>query len=276
MKTKGILIIAFAVLMVFTLSVPDIEADAALPTGISVAIEVNEGIEKIGVCIGSTFTSSSSSAKFYTADGTFSALKNTTVSWYAWAKDGYTLDSGSYSGSITIESTATNYVISPTAHKDLESYTLTVTLRAGVANIVLTYGSTTETFTSSGTANIDEGTMVSWTATPAPGYNMVQSSGTVYMNDNNTIAPYTSVKTFTITATWTPTDATPDLTWTLEWASGKALTGAVTDYVTMTVSADKKSVTLTFKKAFTSGQMILTCYATNNPSVKATCTVTCS
>lgn len=266
---KKLLVVCLALLMVFTLSVPRIQADAAL-VGVNVSIELNTGIESIGVCLGTTYNAAN--ARIYTASGTYPGLEGRTLSWKATAKPGYILDTES--GTLTPSSLGIN-TIAPTASK--QSFTLTVVILNGMDNIKITYGSNSKTFTSTGAVDVEYGTSVSWTATPKVGYKAASSStGSFTMTSANTIAPAVTVKSFTVTASWTPAEEDPDLTWTLEWASGKALTGAVTDYVTMTVSADKKSVTLTFKKAFTNGQMILTCYATNNPSVKATCTVTCS
>ena len=267
---KKVLVVCLALLMVFTLSVPRIQADAAL-VGAIVSIQLNTGIESIGVCLGTTYNAAN--ARIYTASGTYPGLEGMTLSWKATAKPGYILDTES--GTLTPSSLGIN-IIAPTASK--QSFTLTVVILNGMDNIKITYGSNSKTFTSTGAVDVEYGTSVSWTATPKVGYKISSgsSSGSFTMTSANTIAPAVTVKSFTVTASWTPAAEDPDLTWTLTWASGKALTGAVTDYVTMTVSSDKKSVTLTFKKAFTNGQMILTCYATNNPSVKATCTVTCS
>lgn len=267
MKIKGILIIAFAVLMVFTLSVPDIEAAAFESTPFTIRLKT--GVASISVCLGDTFNQDT--AIVYTSDSTLFALPGKSYSWVATAKTGYVMDVES--GVFTPVSGGTN-TIAPTASK--QSFTLTVVILNGMDNIKITYGSNSKTFTSTGTVDVEYGTSVSWTATAATGYNLTTGSGSFTMTSARTITPVAKAKSFTVTATCTPVDEDVDLTWTLAWASGKALTGAVTDYVTMTVSADKKSVTLTFKKAFTSGQMILTCYVTNNPSVKAMCTVTCS
>lgn len=267
---KKVLVVCLALLMVFTLSVPRIQADAAI-VSTPITITLKTGVASISVCLGDTFNQDT--ATVYTSNSTLLSLPGRSYSWVATAKTGYVMDVES--GVLTPVSGGIN-TIAPTASK--QTFTLTVVILNGMDNIKITYGSNSKTFTSTGAVDVEYGTNVSWTATPKVGYKISSgsSSGSFTMTSANTIAPAVTVKSFTVTASWTPAAEDPDLTWTLTWASGKALTGAVTDYVTMTVSADKKSVTLTFKKAFTNGQMILTCYATNNPSVKATCTVTCS
>ncbi len=85
-----------------------------------------------------------------------------------------------------------------------------------------------------------------------------------------------TVKSFTVSITsYSPSIADPQFSWQLEWVSGKAKTGAVTDYVTLVVASNGMSVTLTFQQDFTGAEMLLTCYATGDPDVKATCTVKC-
>lgn len=277
MKAKGIFIIVLAVIMMFTASAPGIEADAAVKPGLGLAcivyITVNTGVASIGVCVGTTYDESI--ATIFTSSGEFNGLDGVTICWKATPKSGYTM---SVTSSTYTPRAALYNEIAPSATKSsgTTSYTLTVNVPTGVASVRVTYGSSSKTFTTAGTLSVTSGTSVSWTATAATGYNLTTGSGSFTMTSARTITPVAKAKSFTVTATCTPADEDVDLTWTLAWASGKALTGAVTDYVTMTVSADKKSVTLTFKKAFTNGQMILTCYATYNPSVKATCTVTCS
>lgn len=277
MKTKGIFIIVLAVIMMFTVSVPGIEADAAVKPGLGLActvyITLNTGVASIGVCVGTTYDEST--ATIFTSSGTYAGIHKVTLCWKATPKPGYTMSvtSSTYTPAALIYNE-----IAPSATKSsgTTSYTLTVNVPTGVARVRVTYGSSSKTFTTAGTLSVTSGTSVSWTATAATGYILTTGSGSFTMTSARTITPVAKAKSFRVTATCTPVDEDVDLTWTLAWASGKALTGAVTDYVTMTVSADKKSVTLTFKKAFTNGQMILTCYATYNPSVKATCTVTCS
>ena len=96
------------------------------------------------------------------------------------------------------------------------------------------------------------------------------------ITSNVTIYAKTTVKTFTISITsYLPANADPRFGWKLEWASGKALSGAVSDYVTLTVASNRLSATLTFKQDFTGGEMVLTCYSTLNANVKATVKVTC-
>ena len=268
MKSKKIIFIALVLALTFALSSFGSVAFAA-PARATIYIEVNEGVARILLCLGTTFDASL--ATTYSSSTSISAMANGNYTWMAYAESGYTLNQSS--GSLKTVAGA-NY-ISPTASKNAV-YTLTVTKNTGISSITVVYGSSSKTFTSSGTLSINQGTSVSWTATAAPGYNLSSSSGSFTMTSNNTVAPTATVKSYKVTAYWSPSDATPNFTWTLAWASGKALSGAVTDYVTMTVASDGKSVTLTFKKAFTGAEMILTCYATNNPSVKATCTVTCS
>lgn len=273
---KKVLVVCLALLMVFTLSVPDIEADAAVKPGLGLActvyVTLNTGVASIGVCVGTTYNEST--ATIFTSSGTYPGMANVTLCWKATPKPGYTMSVTS--STFTLNALRYNEIAPSATVSSGTTYTLTVKVPTGVASVRVTYGSSVKTFTTAGTLNVASGTSVSWTATAATGYNLTTGSGSFTMTSARTITPVAKAKSFTVTATLSPSGATADLTWTLEWASGKALTGAVTDYVTMTVASDGKSVTLTFKKAFTSGQMILTCYVTNNPSVKATCTVTCS
>ena len=76
-----------------------------------------------------------------------------------------------------------------------------------------------------------------------------------------------------INATVTPTSVVNDkLTWTLEWSTVSSEN--VSDYVTMQVSADTHSVTLTYKKNFNT-QLILKATSVLTPSVNSTCTIDC-
>lgn len=223
----------------------------------SVTITVNTGVDYI-VVNGNRYASSTTV--------TFNSGAN--VSWVAYAKAGYTLASSS--GSFTVSG---SHTIAPTA--SLNSFVLTVSVNSGVSSIKVTYGSSSKTFTSSGTLTISHGTAVSWTATAATGYNLSSSSGNFTMRAARTVAPTATVKSFTVVASWTPSNLDVELGWTLAWSSGKALAGDASDYVTMQVASDGKSVSLTFKKNFAAGEMLLTCYVVDDPTVKATCTVKC-
>lgn len=272
---KKVIVVCLALLMMFMLSVPSIEADAALAPGLActVYITLNTGVASIGVCIGTTYDASS--ATIFTSSGEFSGIDGVTICWKATPKSGYTMSVTS--STYTPKALLLNE-ISPSATKTggTTYYTLTVNVPTGVASVRVTYGSSSKTFNTSGTLSVTSGTSVSWTATAKPGYNLSSSSGSFTMTSAKTIAPTATVKSFTVrVSSYTPSDAYAAFSWTLEWAEGEELTGDPTDYVTMTVASDGMSVTLTFKKAFTAGTMILTCYATNNPSVSATCIITC-
>lgn len=225
----------------------------------TVTVTVNAGVEYIRV-----------NGTRYDSTTTLSFSYGSSVSWEASPKTGYTLSQTS--GSFTVTSAKT---IAPTA--TAKTYVLTVTVNTGVQSVVVKYGSNSKTFTSSGTLSVTHGTSVSWQANPKAGYILSQTSGSFTMTNASTIAPTASVKSFTISvASYTPSNADAQFSWKLEWASGKSLTSDVSNYVTMTVASDGKSVTLTFVKDFSTGEMVLTCYATADPTVKATCTVKCS
>ena len=311
----------------FTMTGAKTIAPTASIRSYKLTITVNEGVDYI-VVNGTRYTSSSTVTLKY----------GTSVSWTASPKAGYTLSSSSGSFKMTGAKT-----IAPTTTQ--QTYTLTVTVNTGVSSIAVTYGSSSKTFTSSGTLTVTHGTSVSWTTTAKTGYTVTSNGGggtnitgnytisptaaintytvqffvngkvakTVTVNygekvssftpnvvgydfggwysnsgltnafdfntsitSNVTIYAKTTVKTFTISITsYLPANADPQFGWKLEWASGKALSGAVSDYVTLTVASNKLSVTLTFKQDFTGGEMVLTCYSTLNSNVKATVKVTC-
>ena len=276
MKTKSLLVAILVLALLATTAGLDgilIEAQAALPSlAATLYITINEGVESISINKGSSYNSST--AIVYTSSSSMSALGGMTYYWAATPKSGYTMNQSS--GTITPTAGLYNE-LAPSATKSTTMYTLTVTINTGVARVVLTYGDgTNRSVSTTTTLSIESGTSVSWTATAAAGYNLSSSSGSFIMTSAKTIAPTATVKSFTVSvSSYSPSDAYLALSWTLEWAEGEELTGDPTDYVMMTVASDSMSVTLTFKKAFTAGTMILTCYATNNPSVSATCTITC-
>lgn len=246
----------------FTVSGSHTIAPTASLNSFVLTVSVNSGVSSIKVTYGS-------SSKTFTSSGTLTVSHGTAVSWTATAATGYSFTT-SNSGSFTMSS---NQSISPSTV--INSYTLTVSVNSGVSSIKVTYGSNSRTFTSSGTLTISHGTAVSWTATAATGYNLSSSSGNFTMRAARTVAPTATVKSFTVVASWTPSNLDVELGWTLAWSSGKALAGDASDYVTMQVASDGKSVSLTFKKNFAAGEMLLTCYVVDDPTVKATCTVKC-
>lgn len=156
------------------------------------------------------------------------------------------------------------------------TFTLTVAVNTGVESVTITCGSTTKTFTSTGGIALTQFATYTWTAVAKEGYYLQQSSGSGCMNSPSTLSVEAYRLSYTVTASYTPTSALALFDWSLEWASGKSLTGNPSDYVTMTVASDTKSVTLTFVKNFSAGEMVLTCYAAEDHTVKATCTVKCS
>lgn len=230
----------------------------------TLTVTINTGIQSVTVVAGST-------TKTFTSSGTMSIDAATYVRYTATAKAEYTIDSGSegtftMSGSKTIAPTATHI-----------PYTLTVTLNEGVQSITVTYGSTTKTFTSSGSISVPFATSFTWTATAKSGYELSQSSGGSTMYYPITISPTASRITYTVSVSkWEPS-VIPSISvsWSLTWASGATITANVSNYVTMTVASDGMSVTLTKIKDFDGSNMVLTCYLTADPTVKATCTVTC-
>ncbi len=223
-------------------------------TGVS-SVTVNNGIEDV------TYTTSTS----------ITVLRSS-VTWSATAKDGYTMDESS--GTLTLVSDDLN-TLSPTASEIVVTkYKLYVNLGTGVKSVKVIVNSTTYNFSSSSYMTVDANSSISWSATAASGYK-TSSGGGFVLTQETTISATATVESFTVTATVTPSDASCTLGWTLAWVSGKSLSGSVSDYVTMTVASDGKSVTLTFVKDFSAGEMVLTCYATADPTVKATCTVKC-
>lgn len=76
-----------------------------------------------------------------------------------------------------------------------------------------------------------------------------------------------------VNATVNPDDVLNDkLTWTLDWSG--SYNENVSDYVTMQISSDTHSVTLTYKKVF-NRQLILKATSELTPSVNATLTIDC-
>ena len=77
----------------------------------------------------------------------------------------------------------------------------------------------------------------------------------------------------TITAVISPSYVVDNtLTWNLSWNGSQ--TATLSDYVTITVSEDTLSVTVTYKKAFPT-QIVLTVTSNSNTAVKATCNIDC-
>lgn len=222
------------------------------------SITFNSNVASISVTMNGTTTR-------YTSSTVVNVNSGTAVSWTATAATGYNLSASSGSFTMTTASS-----IAPTA--SIKTFAITVTVNTGV-DYIRVNGTR---YDSSTTLSFNYGNSVSWEASPKTGYTLSQTSGSFTMTNASTIAPITNVKSFTISvASYTPSNADAQFSWKLEWASGKSLTGAVSDYVTMTVASDGKSVTLTFVKDFSAGEMVLTCYATADPTVKATCTVKC-
>lgn len=76
-----------------------------------------------------------------------------------------------------------------------------------------------------------------------------------------------------VTAIVNPNEVINDkLNWTLEWVSTSS--EKVSDYVTMQVSADTHSVTLTYVKNFNK-QLILKATSVLTPTINSTCTIDC-
>ena len=82
-----------------------------------------------------------------------------------------------------------------------------------------------------------------------------------------------AANTYVVNATVSPSEAVNrKLTWTMAWST--TYNATISDYVTMVVSEDTFSVTLTYVKAFEK-QIKLTATSVATPSVKATCTLDC-
>lgn len=219
----------------------------------TVTVTLNTGVDSIRIN-GTSYTSSQRLTLNY----------GTSVSWSATPKTGYTLSQAS--GSFTVTSART---IAPTA--TLKTFTVKFVVDGSVVKTVnINYGQTVSSFTPS----VAGYNFVGWYSNSnlTESYNFSKGVTTdLYLYAKMT------VKSFTVSiASYAPPNADAKFSWKLEWTSGKSLTGAVSDYVTMTVASDGMSVTLTFKKNFSAGEMVLTCYATADPTVKATCTVKCS
>ena len=96
----------------------------------------------------------------------------------------------------------------------------------------------------------------------------VQNSEVIKLTKKNAIS---NNKSYTVKATVTPSYAVANLSWKLEYVDGSSSSN-ISNFVTMSVSSDTKSCTLTKKK--TCGKkMKLTCYISNKTSIKATCTI---
>lgn len=266
---KKILLISLTLVLCITCSIAPMSTALADNSGIAtyssyaLNVTVNTGVASITVKYGST-------SKTFTSSGSVTLSQGTSYTWTAVAEPGYTLSASSGSGTMYYP-----HGIGPTA--TFTSYTLTITLNEGVQSITVTYSSTTKTFTSSGTLSIPSGVTFTWTATAKSGYALSQSSGSGTMTAAKSIAPTASRTTYTVSvSSWEPS-VIPSIsvTWTLTWTTGASITANVSNYVTMTGSSDGMSVTLTKIKDFAGSNMVLTCYLTANPSVKATCTVKC-
>ncbi len=96
----------------------------------------------------------------------------------------------------------------------------------------------------------------------------VQNSEVIRLTKKNAIS---TNKSYTVKAIVTPSYAIDTLSWKLEYVDGSSSTN-ISNYVSMSISSDTKSCTLT-KKMTSKKQMKLTCYISNKTSVKATCTI---
>ena len=97
----------------------------------------------------------------------------------------------------------------------------------------------------------------------------VQNSDALRLTKHNRVSA--NGQALSVTATLSPdyiVDKT--VTWSIAWKSTNSAN--VNDYITITPSADTLTCTVAVKKAF-STQIILTCTAKSNTSVKATCTI---
>lgn len=213
--------------------------------------------------VASVYVNYGSGTKTFTSSGTLSVSHGTNVSWTATAATGYNLSATS--GTLTMTGANT---IAPTA--TIKTFTVRFFVNGSVAKTVtVNYGQTVASYTPS-VAGYNFG---GWYTNSglSNSYNFNSS----VTQDLNIYAKMT-VKSFTVSiASYSPADADAQFSWKLEWVTGKSKTGAVTDYVTFVVASDGMSVTLTFNKDFTGAEMLLTCYATADATVKATCTVTC-
>lgn len=241
----------------FTMIAATSVAPTASLKSYTLTVTVNTGVSSIAVTYGS-------SSKTFTSSGTLTVTHGTSVSWTTTAKTGYTVTSNGGGGT----NITGNYTISPTAA--INTYTVQFFVNGKVAKTVtVNYGEKVSSFTPNVVGYDFGGWYSNSGLTNAFNFDTAITS-------NVTIYAKMTVKTFTISITsYIPTNADPQFGWKLEWASGKSLTGAVSDYVTLTVASNKLSVTLTFKKDFTGGEMVLTCYSTLNSNVKATVKVTC-
>ena len=122
---KKVLVVCLALLMVFTLSVPGIEADAAVKPGLTtcnVYVTLNTGVASIGVCVGTTYDEST--ATIFTSSGTYPGIANVTLCWKATPKSGYTM---SVTSSTYTPDALLYNEIAPSAIKNSgTTYTLTV------------------------------------------------------------------------------------------------------------------------------------------------------
>lgn len=96
----------------------------------------------------------------------------------------------------------------------------------------------------------------------------VQNSEVIKLTKKNAIS---TNKSYSVKATLTPSYAQDTLSWKLEYVDGSSPT-YISSYVTMSISSDTKTCTLT-KKSSTYRQMKLTCSLASNSSIKATCTI---
>lgn len=110
----------------------------------------------------------------------------------ATASSDYTLDT--YKQAYTVTG---NVSVAPTATP--KNYILTVTVTGRVSSVTVQYGSTSKTFTESGTAEVPYGTTVSWSAVAKTGSAMDTASGSVTMYGPQSIAPTASAIHYTVT-----------------------------------------------------------------------------
>ncbi len=222
----------------------------------TLTVTVNENVQSVYVFYGygeQTFTES----------GTLSIQYGCNVSWSATAKTGYKVIPSSDS---LVMSGAQE--ISPIA--EMITYKVLFFENGNVAKtVVVNYGEKVEAYIPDVVGYDFGGWYTNTGLTDAFDFS-------IEVKTNINLYAKLTEKSFTVSiASYLPTDAEPLFSWKLEWISGKELIGDATDYVIMRVAADGMSVTLTFKKAFSDGEMLLTCYASKDPNVFVTCSVKC-
>ena len=76
-------------------------------------------------------------------------------------------------------------------------YSLTIRFNTGVASITVNG----KAYTTATVLQFEEGTVVSWSAVAATGYNLTSASGSITMDGDKELAPGATVKTYTLTVT---------------------------------------------------------------------------